>query len=480
MRSTRRIGSIAAGMIIGFLAPFASVPARAAATPPVYGIGVDAATPTPCASAAAGTLPPACHNFEYTDYFPNTGITVPSGALIDFGLSQGSPDAFHTTALLAQSPAFPASYQAAFFPQNENDFGGADAGDPTGQQDFPPAIWAPGCGTHAGTTADPCPYDGSATHNSGAMANFGGPQVHFVYQVTNTGESDMTVHYVCLIHFGMQGTLTVLPSGSGTTPTTAGDQSTGAPALAQYATRTADAMAAETAADTTGKTTNADGTTTWNVTAGLDGANSDPMVQVLEMLPSTVNIKSGDTVHWSTPTTFEIHTVTFPEGPLSHVNDAFPFVCEGGASADTPAAPPAFAPCGPGPNLEVHENVAPAGGIAITQPGTASAPTEATSGIIASIPGAGFPSSYNFNFPTKSSSAVSYAYQCTVHDHMTGVVLAAATVVPVLPAAGLQSRPSAPSRPPIIWVLLAIGAAIVLTVIGAVSRARTRTRDLTS
>src|SRR5438128_2494198 len=98
-------------MIIGFLVPLASVPAH----------------------AAAGTLPPACHNFEYTDYFPNTGITVPNGALIDFALSQGSPDAFHTAALLAQSPAFPASYQAAFFPQNENDFGGADAGDPTGQ-----------------------------------------------------------------------------------------------------------------------------------------------------------------------------------------------------------------------------------------------------------------------------------------------------------------------------------------------------------
>jgi hypothetical protein len=55
----------------------------------------------------------------------------------------------------------------------------------------------------------------------------------------------------------------------------------------------------------------------------------------------------------------------------------------------------------------------------------------ATSGVIAAAP-LPFPNNYTFAV----SSAGTYTYQCKVHDHMTGQVLAAAVSVPSLPPSG--------------------------------------------
>ena len=117
----------------------------AVAQPAVLTIGVDNATPAPCASAPVGTRPPQCHNFEYTSYYPNgftTGQDIPinvhQGDVVGFVYNQGSPDGFHTATLLV-----PGESQATAFGKFPLESADSDNGAKAGQQQLNPAVLYP-------------------------------------------------------------------------------------------------------------------------------------------------------------------------------------------------------------------------------------------------------------------------------------------------------------------------------------------------
>ena len=232
--------------------------------------------------------------------------------------------------------------------------------------------------------------------------------------------------FLCLIHQGMVGSVNVVAPGGESTPA-----AVTAAGAAQLTADTTEAVAAAAGVTVPAATTNANGTKTFNVIAGVETAHE----QVLEFFPSSVNITTGDSVKW-TSIVHDIHTATFPDNATSAVDDFHHFVCEATppTNPDTPAAPaPPF--CANPADFETHFTPGPAGGTVLANPTTV-----ATSGIIAAAP-APFPDHYTFSV----TSAGTYTYHCTVHDHMAGEVLAAAA--PALPATG--SRTSAlPQTPP--------------------------------
>lgn len=338
------------------------------------------------------------HLFMYTDFFPRGGTSVLQGDVIDFQWSTGSPDGFHTATLLKTGDT-PAAVYAATAPVTP------DADDGAGTIQENPAIGAP-TNPACGTVGSPCPFDGTAQLNSGAFPTAPGND----FFVTVNATPGTTVNFICLIHPGMVGSLSVVASGASTTG------SVTAAAVAQYATDTTEALAAEAAVTVPAATTNADGTRTWNAQAGAEGLHE----QVLEFFPKNINITAGDSVKW-TSKAHDIHTVTFPDGAASAANDFHQFVCEAGPP-DTPAAPPPAPPCVNPLNFESHFTGGPAGGTTLANPTTV-----ATSGVIAAAP-LPFPDNYTF----KVAGVGNYTYQCKVHDHMSATLAAVA----VLPKAG--------------------------------------------
>lgn len=353
----------------------------------IYTIGVD------------GAGPPG-HNFEYVDYFPRGQVlptdppaVVGNGAVIHFEYNFASLDGLHTATLL---PAGETPEQAwATLPLIAPD---EPESAPPPNVVFNPAAAFPnlrGCGT----ASNPCTYDGTKLVNSGALPAFAGAD--FFVRIAVAASTPTTVHYVCLIHPGMQGNIKVVP-GQGSSPSAFADA-----AATQLAADTADALAAESAVSTTSVSPNADGTRTVTMTAGT----ATQFVEVVEMLPHDVSIHKGDTVRWVTFSQKDPHTVTFPDlGDAFHPLDPIQPVCEG-ATGDTPptGGPPDFG-CGASP-VEFTVIPFPQGGTQILSPGTF-----ATSGIIATFPP--FGNQFSFSFPTQGT----FAYQCRIHDHMNGTI----------------------------------------------------------
>jgi len=441
-----------------------STPGRAKTPPPPLVIGVDNATPNPCPGAPPSTEPPACHDFEYTDYFPNRGVAVHDGDLIDFRMNPGSPDGFHTATLLKLGDTWQTAFTSLPFATPD-----ADPGDTPGQLEVNPRIVRPTA--TCGTAAQPCVYDGTAEVNSGALFNAapGTPKAEFFDRIELPSGTALprTVTFICRLHPGMQGSLTVVDDD---TPASTQGQ-LDALAQTQYQRETADALAAESTANTAGRMANADGTTTWTLAAGVDGANQDAHVQVLEMLPSTLSVKPGDAVRWSSPSTMEIHTVSFPAGSGSDPIDPFPVGCEAG-TGDTPgnlgAGAPSFG-CSTAAQAEIHYSPRPAGATLVTQPGAAPSPTLTTSGILAlaGVLGTFYRTdlaSYTYLFPGSSGT---FSYQCRVHDSMRGTIVeATAAVAPVpnrptgaatAPRTGVGGLPAARAS-----ILALLGAGLLL------------------
>jgi plastocyanin len=444
MRLIRRLGATAtAAALITAAAGF--LPAHAQ-PPPLLTIGIDNATP-------------AGHNFEFLDYYPRGGVNIHNGSVIDFKFNTGSPDGFHTATLGAclndvggfapQCPDGGTTETAGQIQLNypqvipDND-AGSTAGDAAGQRLFsnkvfnptnPPAPAPGGCGN---LEANPCAWNGSQELNSGALFSgspngLNGTDYFFQVSLDLTVTQPITVNYFCAVHGPtMKGSFTVVPDET----TESGDLTTAA--ATQYATQPAQGLAAESAANAAAVTTNSDGSKTYALTAGTE--SPDGLVQVLEMLPKSVNIQAGDTVRWNSKSTNDPHTVTFPNGPLANPVDPFSAgICEDPVTGDGPATFGPTGPCGGNPNaFETHFNPQPQGATAI-----AAATTVGTSGIIeAADSGYGVGNNYPFTFP----NAGTFAYACGIHNHMTGQVLAAAVVPPALPKAGsaFSQPPSAP------------------------------------
>jgi plastocyanin len=375
----------------------------ASATSTTYTIGVDNATPNG-------------HDFEYVDFFPrglplsDSGASptlIRDGATLDFAWNSGSPDGFHTATLLKKGTApGPTTWGS------DHPVAVPDTDDGTGRLQLNPAILAPGPDPSCGHDANhPCNYGGGTELNSGAQPT--GPGGHYFVQMALDTSRATTIHFVCLIHPGMQGAVTVLPADSEALPLTTAQVS--AAAAAQYNADNTEAFSAESAANSAAVKTNADGSRTTTMTAGTASQH----VEVVEMLPSQVRVRQGDHVKWVTKTRSDIHTVTFPNGAGSNSVDPIPFVCEGTGAVDTagnPAAgPPAFG-CTSPDKVENHLIPGPLGPRAIT-----STSTVASSGILANPP-APFPNNFTFTFPKPGS----FAYMCRIHDHMVGTIVVTA------------------------------------------------------
>lgn len=183
----------------------------------------------------------------------------------------------------------------------------------SGPADVPPPLW-PTAGFEAPDPASPPPYDlGTASYDGTGFINTG-----ILFGKTSSATIEFTAPgsfpFICLIHPGMAGQVTVVEEG----PTTTQDEADAAIAatdallLGQVDSVREDRLAS------TSTTENEDGTTTWNIFADA-GTEAGPMpgggsgfLELTEFLPMQIEISAGDTISW---TADRIHTVTFvPDG----------------------------------------------------------------------------------------------------------------------------------------------------------------------
>ena len=357
---------------------------------------------------------------------------IHNGDIVDFAWNPASLDGFHTVTFVPFRKTPGQIWQ-------EHPLVKPDADDGAGSLQFNGEIFSnqpPSC--VGDSAAHACSFNGSNYLSSAGLANPQSSGPHFFVKVNlDLGALDTSlparVKFVCLIHPGMQGSVTVAPlvatSPSSGTPTAVSTQAgLDAASATQRAADTADALTAETAANTSSVITNTDGTHTITLTAGT----VTNYVEVDEMLPNSVEIQAGDHVKWVTAAKKDPHTVTFPKGPGSDALDPLGApVCEGSGTTDTPATagPPTFG-CGEA-TPEAPLNWTPVGDPVIKTTSTA-----ATSGIIATFEEAPFPNNYTFTFP----NAGTFAYVCRIHDHMVGSIVVAAPPVLAQTGGGLPWR----------------------------------------
>ena len=314
-------------------------------------IPAGAQTPTPTAAPASLVVLAGAGEPGYAvNQFGPASLTVPTGATVSFKSNWLEP---HTVTFLGGSPR------------------------PTPADPKAPVPTNPG---------QAVAYDGTKYLSSGFIT----PRDAKPFQVSFPKAG--TYPFLCIIHPGMDGTVTVVDSGATSTQAqldTAAQQ-VFTPALAALK-----AQASTLAAKPVTQTRNADGTTTYRVeTVGGYIAPSD----VQQFFPPSMNVKVGDTVVFESavPTP---HTVTFLGGtPLP-----FP------PSLEDPKI------AGPTP--------APAAGY------------DGTGYVNSGVLGVGFPGQ---SFSIKFSKAGAFPFVCILHvdQGMGGTVnVAAATVTP--PATGM-------------------------------------------
>ncbi len=217
-------------------------------------------------------------------------------------------------------------------------------------------------------------YDGKGMAASGFLPFEKG----LTYSLTFTKPGTYT--YVCAIHHGMAGTVTVLASGAKVPTAQSEYDAAGAKQLAQELEQGQRLLASQKLSAT--KT--AKGTVYVSSLAGSAGA----YVSSMRFAPEPITIKAGDTVRWDMKDPFEIHAVTF----------------------SAPNEPPAFIipeqqPQGP-PKVYFNPKVmAPAGG------GVMKGLGYYNSGVLVPPPAPGGPHSYSVTF-TKPGT---YTYWCVVH-----------------------------------------------------------------
>ncbi|MEA2524011.1 MAG: hypothetical protein QOF73_1238 [Thermomicrobiales bacterium] len=217
---------------------------------------------------------------ELHGYFPGE-ITINAGDSIwwDFGMG-----GFHTVSFLSGGELPP-----IFLPDPEA--GTPTAGGPP-KLILNPAILFP-------TPGDS--YDGTGYSNSGIDV-FRDPSQPYVLKFTTPGTYD----YLCIIHASVMKARVVVQEAGAAAPHT----------QAEYDQMAADEIAKlyEQAAAEKAKyeqatsTQNADGSTTWEVTAGAGG---ETQVRIQAFLPTELEIKAGDKVKWVHRAPGEPHTVSF-------------------------------------------------------------------------------------------------------------------------------------------------------------------------
>jgi plastocyanin len=379
---------------------------------PVAASGAQATAAAPARAAAAGprpvvigvdNAPPSGKNWVYTHYFPESNVNVPQGGLVLFQWNQASPNGFHTVTFVPNGSSDVQVRQNFPLLTQDTDNGETDTIIPP-QTNNPTD---PACGTSP--AAPPCTFDGTKVVNSGLIPTFTGAA--FPVQIApNTAPG--TYHYICLVHPGMVGSLTVVPAGQpATDPAALAGQ-----AAAEYNQLTAGALAAEAAASVPTSTPNVNGTRTWTVHVGLTVDDVD----LLEFLPQAVPIRKGDSVNFDgSGTTQEAHTVTTVAGANAGLGFFGPNECEVAAGPDTPArqvnGPPQLG-CADPSGLEQVVNVGVQGEPSVI----ASGGTQA-SAFVSGNPQAnavGGAASHTYSFPSNGT----FVLVCTIHNGMFGAV----------------------------------------------------------
>lgn len=178
----------------------------------------------------------------------------------------------------------------------------------------PPSPESPAAQSPAGGTT----FDGSTFTSSGLILPAPGQDTYSLTFPT-TG----TFPFLCLLHPGMTGTVTV------NAPGTAYPQDQAAITAAAQAAEAADIATGHAleASFTPSTTANADGSTTYHLAAGV-GSNG---ISILRFISETLDIKVGDTVEWTNAdTNGEPHSVSFGAEP----QDPSAFAPAGGSTYD--------------------------------------------------------------------------------------------------------------------------------------------------
>ncbi len=390
----------------------APVPASfAAAAAIAIGSTLAAAPPV----AAAGPLViqadqpaavPAGHLWGFNDFFPRHA-TVAEGQTIGFAI-----EGFHTATLLPAGVTPESDLRANGIASADRDPAPNPNGTSHASVNFAGVL--PTSFT-CGSQANPCAFDGSSVVSSGAPLS-GPPAAPFFVKVD---AAPGTYSFLCRIHPGMTGTLTVVAPGRATT-----SQAQAAAATARQVKRdTAAGLAAEARASSGSHWRNPDGTTTWLVSAGTQ--SPDRRVAVLEFLPRDLSIKAGDRVVWRPRESNEPHTVTFP---TDLGTDQIP-LCES-PGGDVGAFPVNFPPAGPqdfgcptGAGPVEFEFDGGNGVSNVTSPATVS-----DSGLLGTrrlarsygLPSSAVLSQWAVTFT--SATPGTYTYVCQVHDGMTATI----------------------------------------------------------
>jgi plastocyanin len=381
------------------------VTAAAAASPQTFTIGVDHADPANQQLGANGvpTTPTGVQPkvFEYTDFFTRS-LKVHQGDTVDFRFA--IPD--HLIQLASNEAA--ARQQLPLFTPDERT---ATEGNALGSGGpkivLGPAVFLGFSGTSpdCGTLDNKCVFDGSGPSAPG----FVGSSPDWLVQI-NAALGTYT--YFCHLHPGMRGTLQVVRNNANVQSQNQIDRES----ATQFRRDQREAVALYDEANQVDAQQENSGPTVYNVHVGV--TSSDRHIAIHDMLPSKLNVKPGDIVHYRWQTNV-IHTVEFapisPFGvdcetsyaPLTASNDLPP--CPSGAPEfDEPSLP-----------LAPFEVIGDPGSQA---PGSLLTDTS-DSGLIV---GASYAPYYGGlgadHWSVKAGAIGAHQYFCAIHDWMTGTI----------------------------------------------------------
>lgn len=207
-------------------------------------------------------------------YFPDP-LTIRAGDTVTWSFTPGDP---HTVTFNSGQPPLP-----SFLPgPNPGELTIGPASAPVG----PPS--SPG---------QPIIYDGTQQLSSGANT---GPNSPSTYSLTFTAPG--VYGYVCMLHPGMRGQITVVPAGTPLQETPAQATARGEATMAYLASRMEGAAAA------------VQSVTNGPVHTAVAGIADAYGASAMAFLPGTVTVQRGDTVVWTMADPFELHTITFTSG----------------------------------------------------------------------------------------------------------------------------------------------------------------------
>jgi plastocyanin len=344
---------------------------------------------------------PAGKNWEYTHFFPETGVSVPQGGTLLFQWNPGSPNGFHSVTFPAAGQT-EAQFRAAY-PEVTPDTDNGESGIVTPGQTNDPTD--PACSQSP--SAPPCLYDGSKTVGSGQQ--FAGSGAAFAVQLAPNLPTG-TYTYYCTVHPHMSGTINVVPAGQPATP---------AATLASEATSelnqlNATAAAAEAAASVPTSTANPDGSRTWTEHVGVTADD----VELLEYLPQHLPIHKGDSVKFDgSATTQEPHTVSTPAaGVLGLVPFGNP-ECETASGPDGPPSQNQNGPPCPIGTFEQPFNFGHQGATGGVIPNGLTPLSDVVTGR-PDTGGTGAVASVTYKLPNNGT----YAFFCFFHSNMGAIV----------------------------------------------------------